>query len=364
MDKPRVLFILPLPPPVHGSAMVSQAIRDSKRVQSTFQTRFVNLSTSRKMDEIGKRSLKKGFRFFGTYVRVLYQLVFHRWDACCLAITTHGIGFLKDAPFVLLCRWFAPKVILHLHNKGLEKDVCRWPYRWLMPWVFRRAEVILLSERLYPDVASVVRPEQVHICPNGWSTPIPVEEIPESSPPHFLFLSNLIPSKGVYVLLDACRVLKEKGYDFVCDFVGGETVEITRLRMEEEIRQRGLEGYVVYHGPQYGEAKERFFRMADFFVQPTFEDCFPLTVLEAMQHSLPVVSTDEGAIPDMVIDGETGFICQRRNVDSLVNAIEKLLTNNELKKQMSKNACLRYKERYTLDAFEKTFQRILSDILN
>ncbi|MBQ8240927.1 MAG: glycosyltransferase family 4 protein, partial [Bacteroides sp.] len=46
-----------------------------------------------------------------------------------------------------------------------------------------------------------------------------------------------------------------------------------------------------------------------------------------MQHSLPVVSTDEGAIPDMVIDGETGFICQRRNVDSLVNAIEKLLTN-------------------------------------
>ena len=83
-----------------------------------------------------------------------------------------------------------------------------------------------------------------------------------------------------------------------------------------------------------------------------------------MQHSLPVVSTDEGAIPDMVIDGETGFICQRRNVDSLVNAIEKLLTNNELKKQMSKNACLRYKERYTLDAFEKTFQRILSDILN
>ena len=102
MDKPRVLFILPLPPPVHGSAMVSQAIRDSKRIHSTFQTQFVNLSTSRKMDEIGKRSLKKGFRFFGTYARVLYQLVFHRWEACCLAITTHGIGFLKDAPFVLL----------------------------------------------------------------------------------------------------------------------------------------------------------------------------------------------------------------------------------------------------------------------
>lgn len=137
-----------------------------------------------------------------------------------------------------------------------------------------------------------------------------------------------------------------------------------RRHLEEEISQRGLEEYVVYHGPQYGEAKELFFQKADIFVQPTFEDCFPLTLVEAMQHGLPVVSTDEGAIPDMIVDGENGFVCPRREVNGLVNAFEKLLTNNELRKQMSKNARFRYKERYTLDAFEKTFQRILSEILN
>lgn len=364
MDKPHVLFIVPLPPPVHGSAMVSRILKDSEEVKRFCCPSFVNLSTSRKMEEIGRHSWRKAIRFVGLYVKVLFRLLFRRWDACYLAITSHGIGFLKDAPFVMLCKLFAPQVILHLHNKGLEKDIGRWPYRWLMPRVFRHTEVILLSERLYADVASVVGWEQVHICPNGLSSPLPEVEQRHSSVPHLLFLSNLMESKGVLVLLDACRILREKGLSFVCDMVGGETQEFSRCRLEEEIRQRGVEGMVLYHGPQYGADKERFFQRADIFVQPTYEDCFPLTIVEAMQHGLPVVSTDEGAIPDLVTDGVNGFVCPRKEVDGLVNAIEKLLKDSELRKQMGKNGRFRYKERYTEEAFEQTFRHILSVILN
>ena len=52
--KQKVLFIAPLPPPVHGSAMVSQYIKDSRVVNEAFDCDFVNLSTSRSMEEIGK----------------------------------------------------------------------------------------------------------------------------------------------------------------------------------------------------------------------------------------------------------------------------------------------------------------------
>lgn len=359
MDKPRILFIVPLPPPVHGSAMVSQAIQDSALIREGFRCDFVNLSTSRRMDEIGKRSLRKMFRFAGTYVKVLYKLLTERYDACYLAITCHGIGFLKDAPFVILCKLFRRRVILHQHNKGLKEDVCRWPYRWLMPRVYRCTEVILLSERLYTDVASVVCREQVHVCPNGVSMPLPMVISREHAVPRLLFLSNLIESKGVYVLLDACRCLKERGYTFVCDMVGGETQSISRLRLEEEVRKRGLGSHVFYHGPQYGADKERFLLEADIFVQPTYEDCFPLTIVEAMRYGLPVVSTDEGAIPDMVVDGENGFICPRREVSALVHALEKLLNSPEQRKQMGEHGCFRYKELFTQEAFERTFRGIL-----
>ena len=365
MDKPRLLFVTPLPPPVHGSAMVSRYIKDSELVRSSFQADFVNLSTSRKMDEIGKNSPMKIFRFVRSYWQVFFRLLVHRYDLCYLAITCHGVGFLKDAPFVLLCKWLGRKVVIHQHNKGMERFVDRKPYKWLLKRVYGGTHVILLSWKLFSDVERIVRKEQVCICPNG----IPemsgmTNEVKRYPVPRLLFLSNLVESKGVYILLDACKTLQEKGYVFTCHFVGGESKEISREIMEEERARRGLEETVWYHGPQYGADKERFFQEADIFVQPTFEDCFPLTIIEAMQHGLPVVATSEGAIPDMVEHGKTGYLCESRNVQHLTECLEKILKDSELRKQMGKNGCCRYKEKFTLEAFERNFQCIISDMLN
>ena len=77
MNKLRVIFIAPFPPPVHGSAMISQYIKDSKLIGDSFNCDFVNLSTSRKMDEIGKRSLMKIVRFLGSYMSVFFKLLFY-----------------------------------------------------------------------------------------------------------------------------------------------------------------------------------------------------------------------------------------------------------------------------------------------
>jgi glycosyltransferase involved in cell wall biosynthesis len=172
-----------------------------------------------------------------------------------------------------------------------------------------------------------------------------------------LFLSNLISSKGVYVLLDACRVLKERGLQFVCDFVGGETKEIDRATFEAAVKERDLEGIVCYHGPKYGEEKEAYWRRADIFVFPTFyfNECFPLVLLEAMQWRLPLVSSDEGGIPDIVKDGVNGFVCTRQNVQSLAEALEKLITNPVLRQQMGEQGYQRYQEEFTLEAFERRF---------
>ena len=417
--KPRILFIAPLPPPVHGSAMVSKYIKDSAKVQSVAQCDWVNLSTSRRMDEIGKGGAMKLLRFMGAYLKTLWLLLTHRYDLCYLAITCHGIGFLKDAPFVWLCKMFGCKVLIHQHNKGMSNCIDRWPYRWLIPYIYKRARVMLLSWHLYPDIAKVVKREQVVICANGIAaeqqvkcedsqvnvalprlnaaeqrliatgsqvnvaeqrlgvnqlqgddSPATALRLTSSSaainrseaaslPVNLLFLSNLIPSKGVYVLLDACRILKDKGLDFQCNFVGGETKEIDRARFEAEVQRRGLEGMVRYEGPKYGEEKEEYWRSSDVFVQPTFEDCFPLTIVEAMQHGLPVVSTDEGAVPDMVADGVNGFVCERKDVSGLAGALERLITDASLRMRMGEVGRKRYEEEFTLERFEERFAECL-----
>lgn len=167
----RILFIIPLPPPVHGSSLMCRQIQKSEIINSSFDCSYVNLSTSRNNAEIDQFSpflmLKKGMRFLGAYITVLWELITHRPDIAYLAITCHGIGFLKDAPFVLLCKLFGCDIVLHQHNKGMAKDAHRLIYRWLLPLVYRKSTVILLSWRLFEDISSVVQKEQVKICPNG-----------------------------------------------------------------------------------------------------------------------------------------------------------------------------------------------------
>ena len=57
--KPRILFVLHLPPPVHGAAMMGQSIRESRMVADAFDARFVNLSASASLSEVGRVSMKK-----------------------------------------------------------------------------------------------------------------------------------------------------------------------------------------------------------------------------------------------------------------------------------------------------------------
>ena len=406
--------------------MVSKYIKDSAKVQSVAQCDWVNLSTSRRMDEIGKGGAMKLLRFVWAYLKTLWLLLTHRYDLCYLAITCHGIGFLKDAPFVWLCKLFGCKVLIHQHNKGMGNCIGRWPYRWLIPYIYKRTRVMLLSWYLYPDIEKAVRREQVVICANGIAAEQQVNcddsQVNAASPRlnaaeqrliatasqvnvaeqrlkstqsqgddspattlrltsssaainrseaasltahrspltvNLLFLSNLIPSKGVYVLLDACKILKDWGLSFQCNFVGGESKEMDRRVFEEAVKERGLEGRVLYHGPKYGEEKEHYWSMADVFVQPTYEDCFPLTILEAMQHGLPVVSTDEGAVPDMVADGENGFICRRKDAEGLAQALERLLQDEALRHRMGAEGYRIYQEKFTLQCFERRFVECL-----
>ena len=360
----RILFITPLPPPVHGSAMMSQYIRDSRLINEAFDCDFVNLSTSRRMDEIGRKPLLKLVRFAGAFLKVLGKLISHRYDLCYLAITCHGLGFLKDAPFVLLCKGFGRKIVIHQHNKGMSSCVDRWPYRWLLPWVYRHTKVILLSWRLYPDIQQVVSREQILICPNGIpesSSPVAYEKEAHAVP-RLLFLSNLLVSKGVLVLLDALQLLKEKGYSFVCDFVGGETAEIDARRFQEEVEKRGLNRIALYRGKQYGKDKEHFFQQADLFIQPTLNDCFPLVQLEAMEYRLPVISTEEGGIPDLVRQDENGLLVEKNNPVSLAQGVGRLLDDAALREKMGEAGYRLFKAHYTQQAFEACLKDCLTHI--
>lgn len=344
--------------------MVGQYIKDSKLVENAFDTKFVNLSTSLTIEEIGKNPIIKIARYFKIIFKIVSALISFRPNTVYLAITAKGIGFYKDLPIALLVKLFGNKLVLHYHNKGVSNYQHRPIDHSLYKILFKSSKVILLSENLFKDISKYVSKKDVYYCPNG----IPIIEYSKNknsflndSIPQLLFLSNLIESKGVYILLEALELLKNEGVVFHCKLVGGEG-DITVNQLNYVIENLKLENYVTYLGKKYNEEKWNVFNSSDAFVFPSHNECFPLVNLEAMMFGLPVISTNEGGIPDAVKHNETGFIVEKKNPIALAESIKQLIKDPKLAKQMGIRGRARFLEQYTIEVFENRLVEILNQI--
>lgn len=364
---PTVLFILHLPPPVHGAAMVGKYIHDSGLINKAFDCHYINLTTARSLTDIGKF----GFRKIGQYLRLIWRIrtEVRRVKPRLVYVTPNACGpaFYKDFIVVQMLKRMGCRVVVHYHNKGVATRQERALDDFLYRRFFKGIKVILLAKTLYDDVQKYVKWQDVYICPNGIPEALSAEPPSErhNKIPHLLFLSNLLESKGVLVLLDACKILKDKGYSFVCDFVGGETAEISARRFEREVEDRELNRVTVYHGRKYGDDKHRFFRESDIFVFPTYynNETFGLVNLEAMEFKLPVITTNEGGIPDVIKDGENGLISEKGDAESLSRCIECLLNDKELRNKMGEDGYRKFKEKFTLLAFESNCIETLRNVI-
>lgn len=362
--KPKILFIMHMPPPIHGASMVGKFIHDSKLVNESFDCWYISPSTANNIQDIAKINCVKIFRFVFILLRIARILIFERPDLVYYTATARKDGFRISYIIVTWIRLFNRNIVVHFHNKGVCENkkgidgIIRKSF-------FRNIKVILLSHYLYYDIEDWVDKKDVLICPNGIPQTNTEKIVRKNSVPHLLFLSNLIKSKGVYVLLDACKILKDKGEQFVCDFVGAESKEISESIFLAEVSRRGLCDFVKYHGRKYGAEKDSYFKHADIFVFPTYyeSETFGLVNLEAMQYQLPIVTTNVGGIPDVVKNGINGIVCERNNVESLANAIETLLSNSEMRKEMGNAGYEKFKNEFTLDIFERNFTDCIKQCL-
>lgn len=359
----KILFILHMPPPIHGAALMGKYIHDSQFINKSFNCRFFNLTLARNLQDIGKGSVRKLQNFIQQLHNIYHEVKTFKPNLCYVTPNAKGSAFYKDFVIVMMLKAMGQKVVIHYHNKGVAICQNKLLDNYLYKCFFKDIKVILLAEPLYKDICKYVERKNIYICPNG----IPVsKEFPIKQPHNnfnILFLSNMMKEKGVWDLVKACQILKEKGKSFHCHFVG-KWSDITEYDFMAQIRKNNLEEYITAYGAKYGEEKTNFFREADVFVFPTFynNECFPLVLLEAMEQGIPCISTEEGGIPSIIENNKTGYIIQKQSPIELAEKIDYFIQNPDKCISMGNAGRERFKQEFNLSSFENHIIEILKQV--
>lgn len=359
----KALFVLHLPPPVHGAAMMGKYIHDSEIINNEFNCKYINLTLAKDLKDIGKGGLRKLIDFIKQLNNIRKTVKSFKPELCYVTPNAKGGAFYKDFVVIMLLKILGQKVVVHYHNKGVATRQEKFLDNLLYKCFFKNLKVILLAEQLYQDIKKYVSKENVYFCPNG----IPVQSTPTVKKEHtgfnILFLSNMMKEKGVWDLVDACKLLKDKNKNFQCHFVG-KWSDITEDAFNNRIKELGLADFIIAHGAKYGKEKIPYLESSDCFILPTHNECFPLVLLEAMEQGIACISTNEGGVRAIIDDGTTGFIVNKQNPTELAAKIEFMIEHSEECKSMGYAGKQKFEKEFTLFRFEKRMKDILKEILS
>ncbi|HID32258.1 MAG TPA: glycosyltransferase, partial [bacterium (Candidatus Stahlbacteria)] len=142
-------------------------------------------------------------------------------------------------------------------------------------------------------------------------------------------VANFRLAKGHEVLLDSVNLLIQDGVSFFLWLVGDGDL---RPAMEAKTRSLGLSQTIKFLG-QRSDIPD-ILADADLFVLASHWEGMPGAVMEAMAAKLPVVATDVGGIPELVVDGETGLLVPPGKPELLASALKKLIRDKKLRRKM------------------------------
>jgi glycosyltransferase involved in cell wall biosynthesis len=149
-----------------------------------------------------------------------------------------------------------------------------------------------------------------------------------------LFVGRVTKDKGVYELLEAAHRLLSDGFDISLLIVGPfeqQVEEVLRPYAEQLCGNK-----VIFTG--FSVNPEYFMSVADILCIPSYREGFGTVVIEAAAMGIPVVGTNIYGLSDAIVDGETGLLVEKKNVLQLKDALQKLIKDKDLRKQLGENA--------------------------
>ncbi|MHA1285503.1 MAG: glycosyltransferase family 4 protein [Promethearchaeota archaeon] len=373
----KILLIGSVPPPYNGSTVYFKEMLDLLKKMSADKFSLLHLDTSdhRSLSNIGKIDLINICLGLKNFMELIIYLIKFKPDMVYIPISASIIPYFRDGMFILITSWFShAKIIVHLHGGGYFRDEFYNRLKPILKSFVKHSlskvnSAIVLGKGLRYVFIGLVK--NIYVLPNGSN--IKINKIRKHSGKNvkikISYLGNLMESKGILDLIHAAKIVinKYKNVEFKLAGAWRNQEQSTKIRAYNFIKENKLEKYIKFCGVVSGRDKKEFLVTTDIFVFPTWYpfEGFPLVILEAMAAGCPVITTKNvGVIQEIVVDGNTGILINKKSPKQIADAIIRLIENQELRRKMGLNGKKRFEAYFTMEKNVENIISIFNSVIN
>lgn len=322
-----------------------------ENVYSTFYQPFNHVTTT-----VTNGQVKKLLVLCKAILQFLYWMLFHPEIKIVHVQGSVGASFWRKAIFIYIAKFFHKKVVWHLHAGRFA--VFYQQHRYAVRKVVNKSDVIIaLSEYWKEYFKNEFPTKRVEIIKNVISAP----RVHKQQTGYFtlLFLGLLGKNKGIYDLLECIRDHKVEFQGKLKLYIGGNG-EIEHVK--QLIKEYGIADIVIFEGWVSGDKKIELLNKSDAYILPSYKEGLPISILEAMSYGMPIISTPVGGIPEIVSNGENGYLVEPGNKEDIYKAIISLLNDSDLRNRMGSVSLSRVGE-HLPEYVEKQLETLYNSLL-
>ena len=322
-----------------------------ENVYSTFYQPFNHVTTT-----VTNGQVKKLLVLCKAILQFQYWMLFHPEIKIVHVQGSVGASFWRKAIFIYIAKFFHKKVVWHMHAGRFA--VFYQQHRYAVRKVVDKSDVIIaLSEYWKEYFKNEFPTKRVEIIKNVISAPV----VHKQQTGYFtlLFLGLLGKNKGIYDLLECIRDHKVEFQGKLKLYIGGNG-EIEHVK--QLIKEYGIADIVIFEGWVSGDKKIELLNKSDAYILPSYKEGLPISILEAMSYGMPIISTPVGGIPEIVSNGENGYLVEPGNKEDIYKAIMSLLNDADLRNRMGRISLSRVGE-HLPEYVEKQLETLYDSLL-
>lgn len=322
-----------------------------ENVYSTFYQPFNHVTTT-----VTNGQVKKLLVLCKAILQFLYWMLFHPEIKIVHVQGSVGASFWRKAIFIYIAKFFHKKVVWHMHAGRFA--VFYQQHRYAVRKVVNKSDVIIaLSEYWKEYFKNEFPTKRVEIIKNVISAP----RVHKQQTGYFtlLFLGLLGKNKGIYDLLECIRDHKVEFQGKLKLYIGGNG-EIEHVK--QLIKEYGIADIAIFEGWVSGDKKIELLNKSDAYILPSYKEGLPISILEAMSYGMPIISTPVGGIPEIVSNGENGYLVEPGNKEDIYKAIISLLNDSDLRNRMGSVSLSRVGE-HLPEYVEKQLETLYNSLL-